>query len=137
MIYYVTWATRKQFMEGQALGRLYAPYLIQQGLSREDGDLLNGIRKIRFVDLPKEGSVEDKIRNEETSDSFIFILADYQDQQSQLAAFDKWIADEKLEEYVAYRVPYKVTNPGHPGNGRRLQIVVMQTKNHFQKETIK
>lgn len=64
-------------------------------------------------------------------DSFIYILTN-----PQLVEFEQWIKDFNLEDQVMFKMPRPITNPNHHEE-RRLTLVVLQSKNHFQKELAK
>lgn len=61
-------------------------------------------------------------------DSHVFILTTEQEE-----GFEKFIKDYELESHIAYRMPYKVTNPNHQTAGRRLRLYLFQSPNHPQR----
>lgn len=70
--------------------------------------------------------VADKIKSND-KDSHVFITTKNQEE-----AFEKFIKDGELEEWVSYKMPYYVTNPVHPGV-RNLRLCVFQSPNHPQR----
>lgn len=58
--------------------------------------------------------------------SFVFILTN-----EQLASFDNWIKEKKLDDNEVYRMPRPVTNPNHPSYGRNLTLIVLISTKHF------
>lgn len=131
MIYHLVWGISSSAEDGQIIPAYFGNYL--KSIAPK-ATLLDGKRRLYFVD--KEGASRkflDMVRDPTTSDTFLFVLVK---RLKQIETFDQFLKEHDLQEYVTFRSPI-VTNPVHTGNGRQLQLVVMQTKNHFQKELIK
>ena len=69
------------------------------------------------------------IIKESEEDSFLFIITNVQ-----VEAFDKWVKEHKLQEFITYRMERAVTNGNHPQNGRNLLFVAMCSKTHVWRD---
>lgn len=128
MIYHLVWGSFSYLRKGMPISTLMRGYL---NLDQDSKDLIDGKRKI-YWHKGDEDFLK-RIQDPEKSDTFIFILVK---REGHPETFEEWVKEKDLEDCVSYRGPL-VTNPVHTNNGRQLQLVIMQSKNHFQKELIK
>jgi hypothetical protein len=137
MIYHVTWGQTNPDNKPQTrLTQWYGGYF--GGMSLEDLEVFRGLtRNGQTVHLyPDEDGLSEfakKLKDPTKNDTYLFVLVQ---RQNQIEKFDRFIEKYDLKDCVTFRSPL-VTNPVHTTNGRQLQLVVMQSINHFQKELSK
>jgi hypothetical protein len=64
----------------------------------------------------------------DSNNSFVFIIT-----LEQGESFNKWITEEKLTNYIAFKGPW-IRNTNMMDMPRRLQIVVLQSPDHPQRK---
>ena len=67
----------------------------------------------------RQETMQDVIKDAPVEDKFIFIVTNT---QYGTGGFESFL--EKMREYVAYEMPYFITNGSHEEMGRRLKLVV-------------
>lgn len=117
MIYQVVWNAMANIHLNKWGGAVYFPR--QADSSEYDGATIDG--RESFADLIKKS----------TDDTFTLVLGEKVKTQE---AFEKFLKDFNLEEYLVYRQPYGFTNVVHPDQPRNLRLYILQSPNHFQRK---